>query len=59
LPLHNDILENAYNVKPYVCLDKDDCINTSYMTVAENILNKIEKLPKASRLDSIVVKLEN
>ncbi|AEB27835.1 hypothetical protein FTDG_00452 [Francisella tularensis subsp. novicida GA99-3548] len=59
LPLHKDIRENADNGKPYVSLDKDDSINTSYMTVAENILNQIEKLPKASSLDSIGVKLEN
>ncbi|MDE4957423.1 Mrp/NBP35 family ATP-binding protein, partial [Francisella tularensis subsp. holarctica] len=54
-----DIRENADNGKPYVSLDKDDSINTSYMTVAENILNQIEKLPKASSLDSLGVKLEN
>ncbi|WP_150466327.1 Mrp/NBP35 family ATP-binding protein [Francisella sp. SYW-9] len=59
LPLHKDIRENADYGKPYVSLDKDDNINTSYMTVAENILNEIEKLPKASSLDSIGVKLEN
>ncbi|MED7788828.1 Mrp/NBP35 family ATP-binding protein [Francisella sp. 19X1-34] len=59
LPLHKDIRENADHGKPYVSLDKDDNINTSYMTVAENILNEIEKLPKASTLDSIGVKLEN
>lgn len=59
LPLHKDIRENADHGKPYVSLDKNDNINTSYMTVAENILNEIEKLPKASSLDSIGVKLEN
>lgn len=59
LPLHKSIRENADNGKPYVSLDKDDAINTSYMTVAENIINEIEKLPKASSLDSIGVKLEN
>ncbi|MDE5023104.1 sodium:proton antiporter, partial [Francisella tularensis subsp. holarctica] len=47
------------NGKPYVILDKADSINTIYMTVAENILHQIEKLPKASSLDSIGVKLEN
>ncbi|BCD90637.1 iron-sulfur cluster carrier protein [Francisella halioticida] len=59
LPLHKDIRENADHGKPYVSLSKDDNINTSYMTVAENMLNEIEKLPKASSLDSIGVKLEN
>lgn len=59
LPLHKDIRENADHGKPYVSLNKDDNITTSYMTVAENILNEIEKLPKASSLDSIGVKLEN
>lgn len=59
LPLHKDIRENADNGKPYVSLEKDDNINTSYTTVAENLLNEIEKLPKASSLDSIGVKLES
>ena len=59
LPLHKDIRENADNGKPYVSLDKDDSINISYITLAENTLNEIEKLPKASSLDSIGVKLEN
>lgn len=59
LPLHKDIRENADYGKPYVSLNKNDNINTSYMTVAENVLNEIEKLPKASSLDSIGVKLEN
>ncbi|WP_143385006.1 P-loop NTPase [Francisella-like endosymbiont] len=56
LPLHKDIRENADNGKPYVSLDKDDSINISYITLAENTLNEIEKLPKASSLDSIGVK---
>lgn len=59
LPLHKDIRENADLGKPYVSLEKDDNINSSYMTVAENLVNEIEKLPKASSLDSIGVKLEN
>lgn len=59
LPLHKDIRENADNGKPYVSLKKDDNISASYNSVAENLLNEIEKLPKASSLDSIGVKLEN
>lgn len=59
LPLHKDIRENADFGKPYVSLDKNDNITTSYITVAENLVNEIEKLPKASSLDSIGVKLEN
>ncbi|GAB4223768.1 MAG: Mrp/NBP35 family ATP-binding protein [Francisella sp.] len=59
LPLHKDIRENADNGKPYVSLDKDDMITTSYFNIAENILNQIEKLPKASSLDSIQVKVES
>jgi ATP-binding protein involved in chromosome partitioning len=59
LPLHKNIRENADLGKPYVSLEKDDNINTSYVSVAENLLNEVEKLPKASSLDSIGVKLEN
>ncbi|AIT08694.1 sodium:proton antiporter [Candidatus Francisella endociliophora] len=59
LPLHKAIRENSDNGKPYISLEKDDNINHSYITVAENLLNEIEKLPKASSLDSIGVKLEN
>lgn len=59
LPLHKDIRENSDNGKPYVSLEKTDNINDSYMNIAENLLNEIEKLPKASSLDSIGVKLEN
>jgi ATP-binding protein involved in chromosome partitioning len=59
LPLHKDIRENSDNGKPYVSLKKDDNISASYNSVAENLLNEIEKLPKASSLDSIGVKLEN
>ena len=59
LPLHKSIRENADNGKPYVSLEKNDNINNSYMSVAENLLHEIEKLPKASSLDSIGVKLES
>ncbi|AJC49090.1 Mrp/NBP35 family ATP-binding protein [Allofrancisella guangzhouensis] len=58
LPLHKDIRENADLGKPYISLGKDDNITTSYLTVAENLLHEIQKLPKASSLDSIGVKLE-
>ncbi|MGQ4006416.1 Mrp/NBP35 family ATP-binding protein [Francisellaceae bacterium CB300] len=59
LPLHKSIRENADNGKPYISLEKNDNISDSYINVAENLLNEIEKLPKASSLDSIGVKLEN
>ena len=59
LPLHKSIRENADNGKPYVSLDKSDNINDSYFSIAENLLNEIEKLPNSSSLDSIGVKLEN
>ncbi len=59
LPLHKSIRENADNGKPYVSLERNDNINDSYMSVAENLLHEIEKLPKASSLDSIGVKLES
>ncbi|MFC4891690.1 Mrp/NBP35 family ATP-binding protein [Pseudofrancisella aestuarii] len=59
LPLHKDIRLNSDNGKPYMTLGKDDTINDSYISVAENLLNEIDKLPKASSLDSIGIKLEN
>ncbi len=59
LPLHKSIQENSDNGKPYISLEKSDNISDSYMSVAENLLNEIEKLPKASSLDSIGVKLDN
>ncbi|QIV96062.1 ATP-binding protein involved in chromosome partitioning [Allofrancisella inopinata] len=58
LPLHKDIRENADHGIPYVSLEKNDNITTSYLEVAENLLHEIQKLPKASSLDSISVKLE-
>ncbi len=59
LPLHKAIRENSDNGKPYVCLEKDDNINDSYFSIAENLLNEIDKLPNCSSLDSIGVKLKN
>ncbi|KEI35819.1 Mrp/NBP35 family ATP-binding protein [Allofrancisella frigidaquae] len=58
LPLHKDIRENSDHGKPYVSLEKNDSITISYLTVAESLLHEIQKLPKASSLDSIGVKLE-
>lgn len=59
LPLHKSIRENSDSGKPYTSLAKNDNISESYSSVAENLLNEIEKLPKASSLDSIGVKLES
>lgn len=59
LPLHKTIRENSDSGKSCISLDKDDIISTSYMIVAENLLTEIEKLPEASSLDSISIKLEN
>ena len=58
LPLHKKIRDNADAGIPYTSIDTQDNLNKSYFDIATNLLQQIEKLPKASALDSIKVKLE-